>query len=191
MSELANSNPYAVTTDQITDYSLGGDAVLIRKQFISHEASVRSIGLLYWLGGILAILCSLAYVGLGIGFLSDARTMPTAIFMLMFSPVMAALGIFQIFVARGLRRLTPWARIGASVVSVIGLLGFPFGTIISAYFLYLLLSRKGEYVFSPEYKAIIDATPGIKYRTSPIIWVLLGLLVLLLGSIIVAGVAGR
>jgi hypothetical protein len=191
MSELADSNPYAVTTDQINDYSLGGDAVAIRKRFISHEASVRSIGLLYWLGGILAILCSLAYVGLGIGFLSDARTMPTAIFMLMFSPVMAALGIFQIFVARGLRRLTPWARIGASVVSVIGLLGFPFGTIISAYFLYLLLSRKGEYVFSPEYKAIIDATPGIKYRTSPIIWVLLGLLFLLLGSIIVAGVAGR
>lgn len=191
MSELADSNPYAVTTDQINDYSLGGDAVAIRKRFISHEASVRSIGLLYWLGGILAILCSLAYVGLGIGFLSDARTMPTAIFMLMFSPVMAALGVFQIFVARGLRRLTPWARIGASVVSVIGLLGFPFGTIISAYFLYLLLSRKGEYVFSPEYKAIIDATPGIKYRTSPIIWVLLGLLFLLLGSIIVAGVAGR
>jgi hypothetical protein len=78
------------------------------------------------------------------------------------------------------RRLKPWARIGSGILSGIGLLGFPIGTIINGYILYLLFSKKGSMVFSDEYKRVIQQTPHIKYRTSVIILVALGLLLFLM-----------
>jgi hypothetical protein len=90
------------------------------------------------------------------------------------------LGILQGATAMGIRKLQNWARYVAVVFSVIGLLGFPIGTIISAYFLYLLLSQKGTMVFSDEYKEIIAATPHLKYKTSIIVIILLILLVVIL-----------
>ena len=35
-------------------------------------------------------------------------------------------------------------------------------------------------VFSDEYRAVIEQTPHIKYRTSIIVWIVLGLLLLLI-----------
>jgi hypothetical protein len=71
-------------------------------------------------------------------------------------------------------------------VSAIGLLGFPCGTIISGYLLYLLLSAKGEMVFSSAYKEVMQATPHIRYRTSIIVWIFLFLLI----GVILLGVVG-
>jgi glucose-6-phosphate-specific signal transduction histidine kinase len=76
----------------------------------------------------------------------------------------------------------------AIIISAIGLLGFPCGTILSAYLLYLLLSPKGEMVFSEGYKDIVRATPHIKYRTSIIVWILLFLLIGILAFFIIGGV---
>ena len=47
-------------------------------------------------------------------------------------------------------------------------------SLILGYILYLLLSKKGSMVFSPEYRLIIERTPHIKYRTS---WILKGCLI--------------
>ena len=46
--------------------------------------------------------------------------------------------------------------------------------------LYLIFSKKGAMVFSDEYKEIIRQTPEMKYRTSIVVWIFLGLLVLLI-----------
>jgi len=54
------------------------------------------------------------------------------------------------------------------------LIGFPIGTLIHGYILYLYWGTKGRKVFSPEYKQIIAGTPHVKYKTSIIIWILLG-----------------
>ncbi|PAW69614.1 MAG: hypothetical protein B9S38_09450 [Verrucomicrobiia bacterium Tous-C4TDCM] len=66
------------------------------------------------------------------------------------------------------------------MVAGISLIGFPIGTLIGAYILYLLLGAKGKMVFSPEYQAVIAQTPHIRYRTSKVVWILLGLVLLII-----------
>jgi hypothetical protein len=79
----------------------------------------------------------------------------------------------------------------AIIFSVIGLIGIPIGTLISAYFLYLLLSQKRTMVFSDEYQQVIEQTPHIKYKTSIVVIILLVLLVVLfVGGIIGLVVSG-
>jgi len=48
-------NPYNAPISSTIENAPGG-AEAIRNQYLSHEASVKSIGLLYMLGGILGIL---------------------------------------------------------------------------------------------------------------------------------------
>lgn len=107
-------NPYAATASSAEAVSIAiDDAELTRRKYLSHEASIQSVGLLYMLGAAFSML------------------------------------------------------------TVLGLLGIPIGTLISLSILYLLLSEKGRMVFSPEYKAVIAATPHVRYRTSLVNWVLL------------------
>ena len=49
-----------------------------------------------------------------------------------------------------------------------------------------LFSAKGKMVFSEEYKGVIAETPHIKYRSSIVTWILLGLLVIILLGIMAA-----
>ena len=77
------------------------------------------------------------------------------------------------------------------ILAGIGLIGFPIGTLISAYILYLLGSQKGVQVFSDEYAEVIAATPHIKYRSSKLVIVLVVLLVALVVIGVVAGLMSR
>ena len=73
-----------------------------------------------------------------------------------------------------IRRLRKWSRVVATIFACIGLLGFPVGTLISAYILYLLLSAQGTMVFSSEYQQIIAETPHVKYQSSKAVkWILI------------------
>ena len=60
------------------------------------------------------------------------------------------------------------------------------GTLINGYIIWLILSKKGRLILSPEYAAIVEATSHIKYRTSIVVWILLGLIVLLV--VVITGV---
>ena len=95
-------------------------------------------------------------------------------------------GALFIVVGRGIRKLRPWARTTGIVLAAIGLLGFPLGTLLNGYILYLLLAKKGKRIFEDDYKDIIEATPHVKYRTSIVVWIFLGLLVLAIAGIIAA-----
>jgi hypothetical protein len=75
-------------------------------------------------------------------------------------------------------------------MSAIGLIGFPIGTIINGYILYLLVSKKGSTIFSPEYKEIIALTPGVKYKTSVVVWVVLGIFLLIIGVVVAGAIWG-
>ncbi len=189
-----SENPYAAPT---TDVSVGAsglgafDAETIRKQYISHEASVKSIGTLYLLGAILVIPAGLYLSGGAIAGTFEGDDEVSSSFMLGLGIAYILLGIGQAATAIGLRRLRPWARTVASILSALGLLGFPIGTLISAYFLYLLLSKKGTYVFSEEYRRVIAETPHIKYRTSIFLIILLIILLLLMLAGIGAFLLGR
>lgn len=150
-------------SEGVTDNS----ATLIRKDHIKHEASIKSVGMLYFLGAV--FLGITAIVGLASG---GSDGLAAGIVLLCFTAGLIVAGI-------GIRGLKPWARIVSGVLSGIGLIGFPLGTIINAYILYLLFSRKGATVFSKDYQEVIAATPHIKYRTSIVVWILVGLVVLL------------
>jgi predicted nucleic acid-binding Zn ribbon protein len=78
------------------------------------------------------------------------------------------------------------------IISAIGLLSFPCGTLISACLLYLFFSHKGEMVFSDRYEEIIQGTPHIKYKTLIIVWIFLLILIgVILAAIIATEVAVR
>jgi hypothetical protein len=94
--------------------------------------------------------------------------------------VMLVAGPATLLTGWGVRALQAWARKLGCVLSAVGLLGFPTGTVINAYILYLYLSKKGRTVFSPAYKDVIAATPNVKYRTSIVVWILLALVVALI-----------
>ncbi len=101
------------------------------------------------------------------------------------------LGFFQGIVGVGLRRLRGWTKIPVGVLSGLGLLSFPIGTLINGYILYLVFSEKGSRVFSPEYQEIIRQTPHIKYQTSIIVKILAGILLFVIAMIIVGVLVAR
>jgi hypothetical protein len=181
-----SENPYAAPQTFDAAPILDSDAEIIRKEHIKTEASIKSVGILYFIGG--AFLLFAGIIGLttppvveGVAGLAEQVT--AIIFLI--------LGIFQFILGAAVRKLKPWSRVGTGIASGIGLLGFPVGTLINAYILYLVFGRKGKMVFSPEYKEIIAATPHIKYRTPKIVWIILGIIVLIVALGIVAIAVGK
>jgi hypothetical protein len=169
MSEAVN--PYAAPTARVDDISANPEAEAIRREHINHEASIKAIGFLYYLGGV-----GLTIGGVGQIMLANTGAVHPAMALLFL-----ALGIAQFFAGWGVRGLRSWGRVIGCVISGIGLLGFPVGTLVNGYILYLFLSKKGRTVFSPEYKDVIAATPHVKYRTSILVWIFLGIIVVLIG----------
>jgi hypothetical protein len=157
----------------------------VRNQYLKHEASVKSIGLLYYLGGGGLLLMGIVAIFVGPSDASDSVRQP------LMAAVFLGLSVIQFWVGTGVRRLKRWARVPSGILSGIGLLGFPVGTLVNAYILYLIFCRKGKMVFSVEYRAIIEQTPHIKYRTSIVVWILLGLVLLALGVALTAPRLGR
>lgn len=178
-----DSNPYAVTTSTPMDagQAVSGDAEQVRRAHLSHEASIKSVGVLYMLGSIFSLFYGAVTVFAGTQSLMSPDNAlggeamgPVEIIV---GAVVAGVGLLQFYAALSMRSLNPNGKPVAIAVACLGLLGIPIGTLISAYILYLLLSEKGKVVFSPEYKAIIAATPHIRYRTSIIVWIFLILLI--------------
>lgn len=175
----AGCKPLAV--QKLREGLVSSDAEQLRKDHINHEASVKSVGWLYFLGAAALLLMA----GFGL-FASASRARPSSAPEIILALVLLGLAGLQIWAGIGLRRLSPWARIPSGILSGIGLLGFPLGTLINGYILYLLFSKKGAMVFSEEYRQAIQQTPHIKYRTSIVVWILLVLLLLLIGGGLVA-----
>ncbi len=189
MSEI-KENPYAPGVVQ--QKHVHSEVEAIRHAHLSHEASVKSIGLLYLIGSGMLLLAGTGYFITGIAMLNDGNR-PGEPSLAQFGAVMLAIGAFlviyavaQIVVAIGLRKLSPWSKIPAAVIAAIGLIFFPIGTLINGYVLYLLFSKKGTMVFSPRYKDVIFQTPHMKYKTSIVVWVLVGLLGVLFVAVIAA-----
>jgi hypothetical protein len=168
------TNPYAAPAARVEDFSANPEAEAIRKAHISHEASIKAVGLLYYLGSIGMTITAVVTL-----FAADETAE------LGLGAFLLAVGIGYLVAGWGARALRPWGRIVGCILAAIGLLGFPVGTLINGYILYLFLSKKGRTIFSPEYLDVIAATPHVKYRTSIIVWIFLGLVVLLIAAAII------
>jgi len=160
-------NPYAAPAAPVEDVSANAEAEAIRKAHISHEASIKAVGLLYYLGAVGVTLVGAA----GLVAVGGAGTSMVP------SLLLIALGAGYAFAGWGVRALRPWGRIVGIVIACIGLIGFPIGTLINAYILYLFLSKKGRTIYSPEYQDVIAATPHVKYKTSILVWIFLALII--------------
>jgi hypothetical protein len=169
-------NPYAAPQSQILQSSTSDEA--IRREHLNTEATIKSVGTLYFLGAILLPLLGVVSVIEGVKS-KDAAQLAGGIFFLV-------VGIGQGIIAFGLRRLRSWARIPTIILSCFGLLGFPIGTLISIYILVKVLSKQGKFVMTEEYQGIIAATPHIKRKTSIVVIILLVILILILIGAIAA-----
>jgi hypothetical protein len=166
-----------VALQRLREGVASSDAEDIRNEHIKHEASVKSVGVLYFIGACVLVL-------VGVMSLLQPSSPVTDAFSAIFAILFFLIGAAQFAVAIGLRRLKSWARPIAGLFAGIGLIGFPIGTIINAYILYLLFSKKGKTVFSPEYQEVIAQTPHIKYRTSIIVWIILAAFLILFGALL-------
>jgi hypothetical protein len=164
----------------------------IRRKYLNHEASVRSVGLLYYLAAALMVIAAITPLAMPFGIFY------LQIFIAVFCFVFClAFGV----VGYGLQKLERWVRIPVTIFGVLGIVGGirglvnpgaggPIGPVIglllNIYVLAIVWSEKGTYVLSDEYRAVIAATPYIKYKTSLLIKILAGLLLffILLGLLV-------
>ena len=70
--------------------------------------------------------------------------------------LMLLLSVPRILAGVGLLKFRPWARVLAIVLSILGLVNFPFGTALGVYGLWVLLSGGT----TPLFRAATSATPG-------------------------------
>ena len=205
--QVAFENPYASPTVDVSSVPSTGavpsDAERIRREHISHEASVKSIGLLQYVGGALMSLSGIA------GLLLFAANPRADAVGAIFGPIYIVLGILSFVLGYNLRKLRGWARWTTVVVTSIGILFMLSGlavaildlvranvslvglTVPVAAFLLialipfcvvgLLVARKSRVIFSESYRQVIEQTPHIKYGMSFVLGVVLFVFVSLLG----------
>jgi hypothetical protein len=173
-------NPYSPPIAKIADNAdVIGDVEKIRQDHIRHEIQLKSIGSLYGLAGILLGIASIAMLTT---LFSNDRSLPSeqsAMFAGMLS-LYAVLSIAMLAMAYGYRKLLPWVKIPGTLLSAIGMLGIPVGTLINGYILYLVWCQQGRFILGNDYQAIIRATPHIKYKRSLGDKIALGIVIALL-----------
>lgn len=173
--QAMTNNPYAPvggSPEQVVPVS--DDAEAMRRYYLPHETSVKSLGLLFIVGGFVTMLAGINLLAPLIA--AQARRVDVH---LVIALAVMLFGTIQFVIGFGLRKLNATARIVGVFLCAISILNVPVGSIISVYFLYLLLSKKGQMIFRPEYKEIIAMTPDVRYRTPGYIWVVAALIVLL------------
>ena len=160
------------------------EAERLRTEHIDHEAAIRSVGVLYLVTGAI-LLAPIVSLPLAVNADPDA-----ALDFVAGGLIMAAMSALYVGLGLGIRRLAIWTRIPTCLLSLLGLLAFPLGTLLGAYILYLFLSEKGRFVLTERYAAVVSLTPHIKRRTSIVVKIaiaLLGLGVLALALTLVLG----
>ena len=172
MNSEQHQNPYvAPTTDPSPIPDLASDAERIRRDHITHEMSIRTIGILFLISTAVSLLMIFGFL-----FGQIITTLDAVVY--------GVTGIAGLVLGIGLRRLDARVRIPSAVFCGFGLLWVPIGTVVNAYFIYLLLCAKGRTVFSENYKHVIEQTPHVRHRTSVFIWVVFLVLVLVLVALV-------
>src|SRR5690349_9344583 len=124
--ELPPVNPYAAPSAFVADVAAErSEAEAIREAHIRHERQLKGIGSLYVLGTIGGVLAIIAILGAGTSGRDQA-------FVTGFLVLYAAITLASAFTAFGYRRLRPWVKVPGGILSALGLLAFPVGTLINA-----------------------------------------------------------
>jgi hypothetical protein len=164
-------NPYQAPGETTDPDFAGAPAELIRREHLSHEASIRLIGSLYL---IIGSVVSIPSVGLLIRIFGTGQPQQN---MAIGAWWLIAAGVFALVLGFATHRLNRGARAICAFFSAAGMLFvIPFGAIINGCIIYLLYSKKGKMVFPEDYKQVIRDTPHVRYQTSIVVWIFLLLL---------------
>lgn len=164
----------------------GVPLVVVRQEHLTHENALKSLGTLHLLGGgVLALSTVLMGLGFVFSLMGGGPILsgkPEDLVIMLLMPILA---VVQIQVGIGLRRLDPSIRTTAIVLACLGLLGFPLGTLINAVVLSYLLSQKGTFVLTDEYRGIIAQTPHVKAKTSIAAVIVLVIALVILAALLI------
>jgi hypothetical protein len=193
MEEL---NPYASPKAEVLVNI--SDAEKDRRDHISHEASIKSLGCLYVLLGTLLLIGAISTL-VTISTFDKEKYVAGAFMTMLGRGVLLFVVAFVIgSIGLGLRKLKGWAGIMGGIIAGISVMlsmpGLPMtaaGMLIPGYVLWLLVSKKGRRVTSPDYQTVIAQTPHVKLHTSLVVWILLGLLLIALTFAIYSVVTSR
>jgi len=137
MSDLPDEeiNPFQAPRAKVGDYAMdlgdpdrGGQAELIRSEHINHEVSIKTLGILYYLGAVLFALFAIGMFVVGSGAIPMPNNNPDMNpqmmqgFVLGIGVVYLALTILFGFLGYGMRALQTWARWTVVVLIVLNLL---------------------------------------------------------------------
>ena len=209
-----DDNPFAPPQTLIGDRSLSSDVEIdteaeqIRRYHLSHEASIKSVGLLCYLAAMFGLLFTFGGVLSATGVIKGnppPNSSPEMYQLTIWlgTAVWAMVTAVSISQGYGLRSLQAWARWITMVLSVLSLLfGLLMGLVLLAflggnsamailivmmvgaaivvYSFCLLVAPKSNMVFSGEYRQIIEKTPEIVCRSSLIVKILIGLVMALI-----------
>lgn len=156
------------------------DAEAIRAALLPREGAVRMAATPFWVVGGIAI--ALGGVGVFVGGSSHARGASLGLLVV---------GGLLVVLAKAVRDVRTWARAPALVVaallSAVGIgLAVRAGRLepihaglllLASMPLTLLSSRASAYLFSPDYAAVVRATPHLQYRAPAAVWVSLVVLI--------------
>lgn len=162
---LGNDDPYRPPAANLEFAALPREgAEAVRREHIGHERQLKSVALLY-------ALATAGTFGTGISSISKGSEEDAAlgVVMLVFSPLCA-------FLTWAYASLSPIVLWVGTPMAVLGLLNAPIGTLFSGLVLYLIWCEKGRRVLSPDYAAIIRATPQVRYKSGKSGRVALGVL---------------
>lgn len=188
--DLNEQNPYAAPLQTGSPPAMPpdvhGEEERIRRQHVSHEASLKSFGFLFYLGGIFTFAAPFIF-----GMLSGEFSWDFGFLDITLMAVFVAIGGFYLATGYLLRSLTPAGRVCGTILAVLlAVAQVPIGTLIFGYLLYLLWSQKSKMIFSQQYKHIIAVTPHVKSRTSPLVILILLLILLAVIVFLLVGVLG-
>ena len=182
MPEQSHENPFATSAiaEALVDPAIENldEAAQVRHEHLNRETSVRAIGSLFYLGTLVLILFATFTVRSSFPLPDDGRPVTTKLFEFGILGLVVLFAVVQGWVAHGLRTLNGSVRLWAVVLSALGLINFPVGTVINFYFIYVLVSELGRFVMTPQYAAVRAATPHL-HSTTPIwlwTWVAIGIL---------------
>lgn len=158
---------------------------VVRREHLAHENGLKSLGTLHLLGGGICVLATVIFFSSLVFSLLEGRPLtfekPEEWITIVMVPVMA---VIHLQIGLGLRRLNAKVRTGAIIVACLGLLAFPLGTIINGVILSYLVSKKGTFVLTEEYRGIIAQTPHVKPKTSVAAVIVLSALLAILVALV-------
>lgn len=117
------------------------------------ETHVKVLGVIFIISGVLTALLGLALFGViaGAGAISGEQeaVLATGIVGTVIGGVLLVMALPSIVTGIGLMKRREWARIVGIILAVIQLIGFPIGTLIGIYGLWVLLNPQTKPLFAP------------------------------------------